>query len=595
MNGLNYLLQTNLYLLLFMGFYVLVLRNETFFRQNRFFLNTSIFLSFLIPFINSDWFRDLFITQKVREAAIMPSQMMYDTIIVGISEEASSLTVADGIFWIYSAGAVILLIRFFIRLALLRSNLRAEKGTAFSFFNTLVVDKDMPKADTIINHEKVHMRQWHSADIIFIELAAIVNWFNPVMYLYKKEIRHIHEFIADEEAATLMQSKSDYALLLFSNTLGVDPLYLSNNFFNKSLLKRRIVMLHKNRSHSTGLWKYGFSAPLFILMLIVSAATVKSEEAMIRPVAENLLSPLDPETSNSIMSALELNKTAPELEKRSANTTVNSVRQDPEKSHSAPDYTALKKHLLRNLKYPPFARQNNITGYVTANFVVKNKKIVNMQVERGLQNDINDDVIRALSLFKEEIDAPDEKYYIAILYSLGVGTPAYDLPSIGGKKLFGQIVVTAMRPTPASDTKNVTPGANPSNSPGLEGPGASNNSIKDFGTLEVAPEFPGGQQGWERYLAANLKYPKQAKDNKIAGKVILAYIIEKDGSLSEIKVLKGVGGGLDEEAIRVLTDSPHWKPGILNGRPVRTAFTMPILFQLGADKEVTKTGEVKPD
>ena len=72
MNGLNYLLQTNLYLLLFMGFYVLVLRNETFFRQNRFFLNTSIFLSFLIPFINSDWFRDLFITQKVREAAIMP-------------------------------------------------------------------------------------------------------------------------------------------------------------------------------------------------------------------------------------------------------------------------------------------------------------------------------------------------------------------------------------------------------------------------------------------------------------------------------------------------------------------------------------------
>ncbi|MEJ7694326.1 M56 family metallopeptidase, partial [Daejeonella sp.] len=286
MNGLNYLLQTNLYLLLFMGFYVLVLRNETFFRQNRFFLNTSIFLSFLIPFINSDWFRDLFITQKVREAAIIPSQMIYETVIVGINEEASSLTAADAIFWIYTAGAAILTVRFLIRLALLKSNLTAAKGTAFSFFKTLVVDKDMPKIDTIIDHENVHMRQWHSADIIFIELAAIVNWFNPVMYLYKKEIRHIHEFIADEEASGLMQSKSDYALLLFSNTLGVDPFHLSNNFFNKSLLKRRVLMLHRTKSRSTRLWKYGFSAPLFMLMLIVSAATVQSE-VIIRPVAEN--------------------------------------------------------------------------------------------------------------------------------------------------------------------------------------------------------------------------------------------------------------------------------------------------------------------
>ncbi|MBC7487017.1 MAG: hypothetical protein H7282_09740, partial [Cytophagaceae bacterium] len=244
MNGLNYLLQTNLYLLLFMGFYVLVLRKETFFRQNRFFLNTSIFLSFLIPFINSDWFRELFITQKVREAAIMPTQMMYDTIIVGVNEEALSLSVTDVIFWIYASGAIFLLLRFLIRLIFLKSKLKPEKGAAFSFFKMLVVDRNMPKAETVIGHEKVHMREWHSADIIFIELAAIVNWFNPVMYLYKKEIRHIHEFIADEEAARLMQSKSDYAMLLFSNTLGFDPLHLSNNFFNKSLLKRRILMLH---------------------------------------------------------------------------------------------------------------------------------------------------------------------------------------------------------------------------------------------------------------------------------------------------------------------------------------------------------------
>ncbi|MGB4399566.1 MAG: M56 family metallopeptidase, partial [Daejeonella sp.] len=293
MNGLNYLIQTNLYLLLFMGFYVLVLRNETFFRQNRFFLNTSIFLSFLIPFFNSDWFRDLFITQRVREAAIMPTQMMYETIIVGATDTAPTLSVSDALFWVYASGATFLLSRFLLRLMFLKSRLTVTKGSAFSFFNTLVVDTEIPKSETIIGHEKVHMRQWHSADIIFIELAAIVNWFNPVMYLYKKEIRHIHEFIADEEAAKLMQSKSDYAMLLFSNTLGVDPLHLTNNFFNKSLLKRRILMLHKTKSRSTGLWKYGFSAPLFILMLIVSAAAASSENNLLSVDGERTIKPIE--------------------------------------------------------------------------------------------------------------------------------------------------------------------------------------------------------------------------------------------------------------------------------------------------------------
>lgn len=197
MNGLNYLLQTNLYLVLFMGFYALVLRNETFFRQNRIYLNASVLLSFAIPFIYSPWFRDLFITQKVREVFV-PSQTIYETIVVGVNEEASRWTIGDVIFWVYISGTAILLARFLIRLILLRSNLKPEKGSAFSFFKILVVDKELPQAETIINHEKVHIRQWHSADIILIELAAIINWFNPIVYLYKKEIRHIHEFTADE-------------------------------------------------------------------------------------------------------------------------------------------------------------------------------------------------------------------------------------------------------------------------------------------------------------------------------------------------------------------------------------------------------------
>lgn len=578
MNGLNYLLQTNLYLLLFMGFYVLVLRNETFFRQNRFFLNTSIFLSFLIPFINSDWFRDLIITHQVREVAIMPSQMIYETVIVGINEETSSVTAADAIFWIYTAGAIFLSIRFLLRLALLQLNLKAEKGTAFSFFKTLVVDKDLPKVETIIDHEKVHMRQWHSADILFIELAAIINWFNPVMYLYKKEIRHIHEFIADEEAAELMQSKSDYAMLLFSNTLGVDPLHLSNNFFNRSLLKRRIMMLHKTRSRSTGLWKYGFTAPLFMLMLIVSAATVQSEE--VRPVAQTILSPLTPETSNEIIAALELDE-PDQAEVKKPDPMLAIERPG---LAAQPDFTTLKRHFMRTAKYPAAARDNKIEGFVIATFKVQNKEITGANLLKGLQTDANGEVLRTLTTFRSALNVPDDTYTVAVKYMLS-GSKFSEVYSPGStiQNFIGQITVQAMNPD-STRVKYTTQGPDRVSHFQIEEVVVnSDESIKDFTSVEILPEFTGGMQGWGKYLASNLKYPQLARDNKITGRVILSFIVEKNGTLSDIKVLRGIGAGTDEEAVRVVKSSPNWKPGIVNGRPVRVAYTMPIFFQLNSE------------
>ena len=108
-------------------------------------------------------------------------------------------------------------------------------------------------------------------------------------------------------------------------------------------------------------------------------------------------------------------------------------------------------------------------------------------------------------------------------------------------------------------------------------------NVFDFSTAEVIPEFEGGQAGWGKYLSANLKYPEQARKDTISGRVIVGFIVEKDGTITNIKVLRGIGGGLDEEAVRVLKNSPAWKPGkILDGSLVRVAYTMPIFFKLGA-------------
>ncbi|HEY1063439.1 MAG TPA: TonB family protein [Daejeonella sp.] len=575
MNILNYLLQTNLYLILFMGFYTLVLKNETFFRQNRIYLNTSTLLSFIIPFINSNWFQELFITQKLRET-IVPTQIIYETVVVGADEGTSNWAIGDIILWVYSGVMAILLFRFLIRMILLNSKLKPKKGAAYSFFNTMVVDRELPESGIIIDHEKVHMREWHSADVLFIELASIINWFNPVVYLYKKEIRHIHEFIADEEAASAMPSKSDYALLLFSNTLGVQPDQLSNNFFNNSLLKRRIIMLNKNKSRRTGLWKYGFSAPLFALMLIFSAASVATEKTHLIAGAEKLISPLKAEVYPTLRSSSIVS------EKKSDEKILKkppTIRSEASSSiENTQIFSALWNHIQKNIKYPASARQNKVTGYEIVYFNVQNGKMSNVRIAKGLQSDIDKEVLRTFNLFKESIQAEDGNYSMALAFQLtGIESNLGVLPATGKNYFLGSISVSAI----GGPQKAGTTASNSSSSDVL--------IVNDFANVEVLPEFPGGMKGWGDYLQSALKYPDEAKKHKITGRVIISFIVLKNGSITDIKVLRGIGGGADEEAVRVVKESPKWKPGLIRGEPVNVAYTMPIFFQLAPKASEEKT------
>lgn len=110
---------------------------------------------------------------------------------------------------------------------------------------------------------------------------------------------------------------------------------------------------------------------------------------------------------------------------------------------------------------------------------------------------------------------------------------------------------------------------------------AGNESLETAGTVERQPEFPGGFEAFSDYLRQNLRYPVPASENGISGRVFIHFIVEKDGSLSDIRVVKGIGFGCDEEAVRVLKKSPHWQPGEQNGRKVRVMYTIPIVFSLG--------------
>ena len=107
------------------------------------------------------------------------------------------------------------------------------------------------------------------------------------------------------------------------------------------------------------------------------------------------------------------------------------------------------------------------------------------------------------------------------------------------------------------------------------------NEPVSFAAVEKLPVFPGGDDGFSRYLGKAINYPAVAKENNIQGRVTVSFVVEKDGSLTDIKVLRDIGGGCGAEAIRVLQKSPHWKPGIQNGKPVRVSYVKPINFTLG--------------
>ncbi len=101
-----------------------------------------------------------------------------------------------------------------------------------------------------------------------------------------------------------------------------------------------------------------------------------------------------------------------------------------------------------------------------------------------------------------------------------------------------------------------------------------------FQVVENMPEFPGGRAALMKYLATNIKYPPYAKEAGIQGRVFINFVVETDGSITAVKVLRGIGGGCDEEAIRVVKNMPKWKPGMQRGKPVRVSFNLPVKFTL---------------
>lgn len=109
-----------------------------------------------------------------------------------------------------------------------------------------------------------------------------------------------------------------------------------------------------------------------------------------------------------------------------------------------------------------------------------------------------------------------------------------------------------------------------------------------FNVVEQMPQYPGGEAEMFKYLARTVRYPEEAQKAGIQGAVYVTFIVEKDGAIQDVSVLRGIGGGCDEEAVRAVTAMPNWEPGMQRGKPVRVLYNLPVRYALSAPAKKKK-------
>ena len=428
---LIYLIQSGISLAVWYLIYWLFMRKDTFFSINRFYLVLSVLISFTLPLLkfslpfagsNSEYVYLL-------EAIIITPEKLTESI-----QRHLDLYQVAGI--IYLTGAGIFFLRFvfqLIQIGLLvhKYGISRKEGfsfvitnphfTPFSFFNIIFLGNDIADQkilEKIITHEKIHIQQKHSIDIILLELLTIIQWFNPFMWFYKNTLKNIHEFLADEGVLTEGINKIDYQELLVNQSIGIQLIGISNNFSpvrmawpgGQSLIKRRLIMMSKSKSQKFKLLKMAFILPFAMFLTIVFSSMVTE-------------------------------KVVAQSDKTEVKTAAISTQQEPQ---------------------------------------------------------------------EEEV----------------------------------------------------------------------------YTVVEKMPAFPGGDKARFKFMQENIKYPEEARKNGISGTVFISFIVEKDGKITNVKLLRGVNELLDNEALRVVKMMPAYEPGIQRGKPVRVQFNMPIQFNLdtGAKK-----------
>ena len=542
---LAYFLKINVAIALFYAFYRLFFYKDTFFTWRRVALLCFFAVSAVYPLLNiQTWITaqepmvamaDLYADIVLPEFTLTPEKTTFDW-------KAILLQTAGFVYW---GGVALLAARFLIQLAgIIRLAFRSRKtkigntnvhllkqaSGPFSFFHWIFIHPTSHTEDElseILTHEQTHANQWHSIDVLVSEIVCTFCWFNPFAWLMKREIRTNLEYLADNRVLeTGHDSKAyQYHLLGLSHHKAAATIY---NSFNVLPLKKRIKMMNKKRTREIGRTKYLMFLPLAALLMIISnieavARTTKEvARDVIEAVEDNLTSdPTAPDMEVATETA-PLETPAPQQDKDKLVTYKGVVVDKDGKAVEGAEF-----FVDGDYKLPQ--GQSYVTGK-NGNFSFK---------------------------------AFDKAKMIVIWKKDGkmMGVPVtVNKENNSNMKI---VMDREWQNPPADDPDNPV-----------------------FEVVETMPEYPnGGMPGMMEFLSKNIRYPVNAQKNGTQGRVTVHFVVNADGSLSNIGIIRGVDPELDGEAVRVISAMPKWKPGTQGGKPVRVKYTVPVMFRLNDEKK----------
>ena len=637
---------------LLFGYYYLFLRNKQFHRYNRAYLLVAPVVALVIPFFNVpvNFFagNNNGVIIKTLKVITIGSWEEPVTIYANRNSWSQFFTLQYGLTFLYVAGVVtgfFLLLRSlaYIRRIKKEYTFQAigdikfyntdEKGTPFSFFRLIFWNNQVAfnssQGQQIFRHELFHVKEKHSSDILFMELLTSIAWFNPFFHLMKKEIKAIHEFLADEYAVS-GNSRYEYAELLVIHAINQRTASLTNHFFHHQI-KRRIAMITSSNptNRKSGYLRRVMVLPLLFIVFCAFAVKLTGKKNMGK--AHAITTPITivvdaghggiypGAQSKSGIAEKDINLGIARMMKelsREYNINVVMTRSNDE---LVGDATTLVEDLQNRVDISKNAKPdlfisihvNAATGDNTSKSgfeaYISGKKEDKKSVEwasvllTGLKS-----VYPAAETVRQNasgtITVLDKNTCPAVLIECGYITNTADVAFISNQKNQEKVarnILESIAKFRQTEQPAISVNASPAAATGMVDELApvamesfsSQNNPQDsiLSKVEIEAAYPGGKTAWSGYLSKNIHYPQIAIDKEIKGTVIVQFVVDKEGTVSNVKAISGPKE-LRDESVRVVKVSGKWEPGVQHGKRVTTYKKQPIIFQLEVS-EPAKTGK----
>jgi len=567
---INFLFKSSISLLALLIFYHLILEKEKMHHFNRFYLLFGIIFSFALPFI----------TIEIITETIAPIQQTYTHVAqenlktTEITETKETIDYKPIVLWcLYGLVTSILLFRYIRNILKIVSNIKSNPIVAYKNAKLVLLEQQTPphtflnyiflnKADyqnrtineELYTHELIHVNQKHTLDVLLVEAVKTVFWFNPIFIFYKKAIQLNHEFLADEKVVTTYENIPFYQNLLLAHA-STNPTFGLTSNLNYSITKKRFIMMTKNVSRTRILLSkivlLPFLSGLIFFMCVESIAQVNQ--------------------TNS--SKKENNLIAENTNKTNSNWTVSAGRNENPPTKE-PELMMSYEYNLEGIKINAVTLQNSmlkLSNYV-GNTYEAPKTIDKMEEMTAIRFFLKKDgSITDIRVVGEKGTEMETK-----LMDILKSSPKSIFTNIYGETDFDKILI------------KMTFWSKEINEIMAKQPGFTGKVAFGFfcipGTyplheVDVKPEFPGGNAELNRFILKNFKALKDCSEIKLH----VGFVVEEDGSLSNFNPINDNCPGSTDEAIRVLKNSPKWKPAEKDGKVVRVSYDLPI--SILADKK----------